>query len=252
MAATVVAVTFDVWETLIHDPAGAEARRVALRGVRMARLLGQAGVDVGPDDLVEAYHRALPDLEATWADARDFDTPEQVRRVLARLPGGSLPTLPPSLLDDLSRAYAGAALDYPPEIWPDTRPTLAEVARRGYRIGLICNTGRTPGWVLRQLFEEWGILGHFQALAFSNETCIRKPDPAIFHGVLDRLGVQPEAALHVGDDVVTDIAGAKALGMRAAMIRADSPVTPVAPDARLARLGELIPLLGGWAKANRG
>jgi len=52
--------------------------------------------------------------------------------------------------------------------------------------------------------------------------------------------------------VVTDIAGAKALGMRAAMIRADSPATPIAPDARLARLSGLIPLLDGWAEANRG
>lgn len=249
MATTISAVTFDVWETLIHDPAGAEARRVSLRAARMASLLEEAGLRVPPEDIVEAYHRALPDLEATWADARDFDTPEQVLRVLARLPNGPLHSLSPDLLEGLARAYAEAAFDYPPELWPDTRPTLAEVARRGFRIGLVCNTGRTPGWVLRRLFEQWAILGYFEALAFSNETRVRKPDPAIFRGVLERLGVRPEDALHVGDDAITDIAGAKALGMRAAMIRSDSPRTPVPPDARLARLGELIPLLDGWAKA---
>ncbi len=243
------AVTFDVWETLIHDPAGAEAKRVARRADGMASLLDEAGLRVPPEDIVQAYHRALPDLEATWAASRDFDTPEQVLRVLNRLPSGPLPPLPPPLLDGLARAYAGAALDFPPEIWPDTRPTLVEVARRGYRVGLVCNTGRTPGWVLRRLFGEWGILGHFEALAFSNETGVRKPDPAIFRGVLEHLGAQPENALHVGDDPVTDIAGARALGMRAVLIRGDSPHTPVPPDARIARLGELIPLLDGWADA---
>ena len=253
MATKLSAVTFDVWETLIHDPAGAEAKRVALRAERMATILEEADnrLAVPAADIVAAYDRALPDLEATWTAARDFDTPEQVRRVLNGLPSGPLPQLSPRLLEDLARAYASAAFDYPPELWPDTRPTLAEVARRGYRIGLVCNTGRTPGWVLRSLFEQWGILGYFEALAFSNETAVRKPDRAIFRGVLERLGARPEETLHVGDDAITDIAGAKALGMRAAMIRADSPHTPVPPDARLTRLGDLIPLLDGWAREVR-
>jgi putative hydrolase of the HAD superfamily len=243
MAGPILAVTFDVWETLIHDPVGAEAKRTRLRAYRMAALLQERGITARPADLVEAYYLALPGMEATWAKSRDFDTPEQVSRVLSALPDPLTQPVPPDLVDELAREYASAALEYPPEIWPDTRETLAEVASRGYRIGLVCNTGRTPGWVLRRLFEGWGILDRFEALAFSNETGVRKPDPAMFLGVLNQLGTYPRESLHVGDDVITDIAGAKAIGMRAALVQPDSPPMPVAPDARLARLGDLIPLL---------
>jgi putative hydrolase of the HAD superfamily len=240
-------VTFDVWETLLHDPLGAEVERVAWRAVEMSRILREGGYPVEPSEIVEAYTVALPEMERTWASAVDFDTPEQVGRVLARLPGDPRPTLDADLAARLSRAYASAALAYPPEIWPDSRPTLEEVARRGYRIGLVCNTGRTPGWVLRELFAGWGILDRFEALAFSNETGVRKPDPAIFRGVLDRLGVTPEVAVHVGDDAISDIAGAKSIGMRAVIVCAECPATPVPPDGRISRLGELIPLLDEWS-----
>jgi FMN phosphatase YigB (HAD superfamily) len=79
---------------------------------------------------------------------------------------------------------------------------------------VISNTGRTPGRVLRHLLADAGLLECFHVLAFSDEAGIRKPAAAIFHRVLDQVGVEPKAAVHVGDDPVTDVAGARAVGMR--------------------------------------
>jgi putative hydrolase of the HAD superfamily len=41
-----------------------------------------------------------------------------------------------------------------------------------------------------------------------------KPDPRIFHLALDRLGVAPAQALHVGDTAFADVDGARAAGVR--------------------------------------
>jgi HAD-hyrolase-like len=53
------------------------------------------------------------------------------------------------------------------------------------------------------------------AAAFSDEMGVRKPAAEIFHRVLDQTGVGPAVAVHVGDDPVTDVAGARGVGMRA-------------------------------------
>ena len=42
-----------------------------------------------------------------------------------------------------------------------------------------------------------------------------KPDPAIFRAALERLGVAPADAIHVGDSVEHDVAGARAAGLEA-------------------------------------
>jgi putative hydrolase of the HAD superfamily len=41
-----------------------------------------------------------------------------------------------------------------------------------------------------------------------------KPNPRIFEAVLRRLGVKPDQALMIGNDLVQDIEGAKAIGLR--------------------------------------
>jgi putative hydrolase of the HAD superfamily len=44
---------------------------------------------------------------------------------------------------------------------------------------------------------------------------LRKPRPEIFQQTLEKLGVQPSEALHVGDTLASDVAGALGVGMRA-------------------------------------
>lgn len=242
------AVTFDVWETLIHDESEAEEHRLSLRAQAMARVLESGGWRVDPERVIVAYRSALHDMEAVWAGRRDLDTPEQVEYVLRRL----CPEMPFQLdaptLAALADAYARVALDVPPELDPDAPRVLADVRARGLQVGLICNTGRTPGRVLRELFVRFGILDCFDVLAFSNEEGVRKPDPVIFSRVLGRLRVDAARSVHVGDDVVTDVGGAKASGMRAVLVWTPwRPNLPAEPDAAVPRLGGLPALLDRWS-----
>jgi putative hydrolase of the HAD superfamily len=47
---------------------------------------------------------------------------------------------------------------------------------------------------------------------------VRKPDPAIFAAALELAGCGADEAVHVGDTVAEDIAGAEAAGIRALLL----------------------------------
>ncbi len=81
-------------------------------------------------------------------------------------------------------------------------------------MGLISNTGKTPGAVLRKVMSRMDILRYFDTTTFSDELLVRKPDPTMFLRTLEDLRVAPENAVHVGDDPVADIEGASGVGMR--------------------------------------
>jgi putative hydrolase of the HAD superfamily len=66
-----------------------------------------------------------------------------------------------------------------------------------------------------------------------------KPDPAIFAAALDRLGVAPADAVHVGDSLEHDVAGARASGLRAVLLRRDGGRGP-ADVPVIASLAELV------------
>jgi len=87
-----------------------------------------------------------------------------------------------------------------------------------YPLALVSDTGWTPGRVLRRLFQHYGILGCFRTLVFSDEAGHTKPHPHLFERALAGLQLQANQCIHTGDLQRTDIAGARAAGMRTAWI----------------------------------
>jgi len=95
-----------------------------------------------------------------------------------------------------------------------TTPALLETLReRGLKTGLVSN-GFDPPDLARAELARLGVAQLLDVIVLAPEVGARKPDPAIFRHALDALGVAPERALMVGDTLATDIAGAKAIGMR--------------------------------------
>lgn len=60
-----------------------------------------------------------------------------------------------------------------------------------------------------------GLGHHFVGALSAGEIGISKPDPRIFHAACERLGFEPAAVLHIGDDAMLDVEGALAAGMKA-------------------------------------
>jgi putative hydrolase of the HAD superfamily len=91
---------------------------------------------------------------------------------------------------------------------------LDAVRARGVKVAIISNSEG----MLDRLFAELGILRHFDLVVDSGRVGFEKPDPRIFRIALDQFGVPPERALHLGDIFATDILGARAAGIRHALI----------------------------------
>jgi putative hydrolase of the HAD superfamily len=122
---------------------------------------------------------------------------------------------------------------------------LAALRARGLRLGLVCNTGRTPGRMLRVVLERLGLSPHLAVLTFSDEIGLRKPHAEIFLRTLGALGVEPREAVHVGDNLAADVAGARGVGMGGIHLCHPGGADPCASDVpSIARLPELPSLLG--------
>ena len=85
---------------------------------------------------------------------------------------------------------------------------------RGVKVAIISNSEG----MLERLFTDLGVLGHFDLVVDSGKAGIEKPDPRIFEIALERFGVPAARALHLGDMFATDIVGARAAGIRCALI----------------------------------
>jgi len=53
----------------------------------------------------------------------------------------------------------------------------------------------------------------FDTVIISEEAGVKKPDPQIFNLALQKLGVSPQEALYVGDNLVNDVDGCQKAGM---------------------------------------
>jgi len=122
------------------------------------------------------------------------------------------------------------------ELYDDVLPTLRELRGRGLRLGLISNTSRDLGAFVRHFaldVDAWLASGSYGKV---------KPSPLIFRAALDLVGCDPEAAVMVGDSPSDDVAGARAVGMRALLLDRAGRF-PEEPE-RIASLAELSGALG--------
>lgn len=240
----VAAVTFDVWETLITDPPELSQARSASRIRQMVEALARSGRPVAESDLLLAYERSWEVYERYWDRNEDISTAEQLEILLGLVDSTLMASLDTVVLGRVTAAYVDPLFEFPPAMRDGVPDVLRELKQRGCKVGLICNTGRTPGWAVRRLLGTYGVLDFFDAMAFSNEERIRKPAAPIFLRVLGTLDVPAQRAVHVGDNIVTDVAGAKGVGMRAVLIGNAVPDGAlVAPDLHITTLAELVPAL---------
>jgi putative hydrolase of the HAD superfamily len=87
---------------------------------------------------------------------------------------------------------------------------------------------------------------------FSDECGVRKPDPAIFDIALERLGMDRKEVVHVGDDPILDVEGARAAGLRVVQLAPGQGwASRYTPDAVIERLRDLPGVLADLERAER-
>lgn len=131
---------------------------------------------------------------------------------------------------------------------PDVPGLMAWLRARGTKVGVLSNTMWPRQWH-EDVFRRDGVLDLIDAAVYTSEIDWTKPHPEAFGSVLTALGVtDPGACVFVGDRPYDDVHGAQSAGMRAVLIP-NSDVPPfgaAVPDAIVARLAELRPLIEAW------
>jgi putative hydrolase of the HAD superfamily len=103
------------------------------------------------------------------------------------------------------------------ELFSGVAPTLS-ILRSSYKLGIVTNTDIKTERDIREILRKFGVEGYFDTVVVSRDVGYRKPDGRIFHIALDRLGLQPEEALMVGNKTDVDVKGGKAVGMKTVLI----------------------------------
>lgn len=206
-APSLQAVTFDFWNSIARVPPG---MMTEARGRAVAAACEASGVEVSPEALARSLEEVGSHWQRSWEAGTHFHHDEGVE-MLARALG-----VDGAAREAVAEAFLGAVRECEVEIAPDLELALAALRERGVRIGIVCDTGFTGGAMLREVLAGKGLLGYFSGWAFSDEVGAYKPSPRMFETALEALGARPREAMHVGDLRRTDVAGAKALGMRTA------------------------------------
>jgi putative hydrolase of the HAD superfamily len=207
------AVIFDLWETLIDWDREA------------ATLMS---------DRIEA--RTGIGFRERWYAAPDRYT-APVRQVLADV------GVPPDAIDEVCEIR----LDFVRHCLvprPGAVETLERLRDDGYRLGLITVCSQD----VETLWPDSAFAGLFDVEVFSSQIGISKPDPRIYLHCCEELGVDPAAAVFVGDGANDELEGARRVGMRAILIHqhGQDPLWPEVQEwdgARITSIPEVLEVL---------
>jgi len=233
-------VTLDLWGTLLLDGPASDNRYKKRRLSDFETLLGAAGLRASAAALDRAYEELGTHLGRIWATNRDVPVDDHVRMILGGVDSSLPRRVPPALMTALIDAYARPILVVPPAVDDGALAALETLNAQGYTLALVSNIMRTPGATLRQLLKRFRLLGCFKHTTFSDEVGIRKPAAEIFALTLRAVGGEPATAVHVGDDAILDVQGARAARMRVVQVTSSRRMFGAdRPDLTISRLAEL-------------
>jgi putative hydrolase of the HAD superfamily len=122
----------------------------------------------------------------------------------------------------------------------DVVPALKALKGVGLTLGVLSNLDRDMG----ALAKELGLKPYLDFCITSREVGAEKPHPPIFLAALARAGVSPEEAAHVGDQVHSDVEGARAVGIMPVLLDRESQHLEFAGCRRVRSLGEVKAVVG--------
>ncbi len=166
-----------------------------------------------PDAAAHAEMRRITGLDTErfeslyWADRHAYDEGKLTGiGFWQKLVSDARLNLPASAIEELNQWDA--------RMWTTVNPTMLawqqQLKARGLLTGILSNIGDS---VLASLEREFAWLSQFDALVWSYQLGIAKPDPAIYRHLLDELGTAAAETLFI-DDRRVNVEAARALGMK--------------------------------------
>ncbi|WP_028649562.1 HAD family hydrolase [Nocardiopsis sp. CNT312] len=204
-AAAPTAICFDLDDTLIDDSAASSTglravmERIGHPDFSAARTLWEVQTEIS----FGTYLRGKISLEQ-----------QRRERIRALAVQAGRSDLVDQQCDDLYRLYLDAHRSGW-QVFPDTHRALNALASAGYRLAVVTNGVESLQHAKMQALE---LTPYFHAVVCADTVGAGKPDPRIFETAAQRLGVDPRACWHVGDQIQSDGVGARAAHMHPVVI----------------------------------
>lgn len=208
-------ITIDFWNTLFDSSNG--TRRNALRQHVLLEEIGRHGSSITEEQYTVALQASWDFFNKIWFSEQRTPLPNETIGFFwdyLKMPPD------PGAVERIAEIFSTSILDSPPKVNPGARDVL-KALKNNYKIGLVSDTGFSPGVILRELLNREQLLEYFDAFSFSDETAVSKPQAKAFSTILDKFGCPPELALHIGDIEKTDIDGAIGIGMKSIRYNGD-------------------------------
>lgn len=204
-------ITIDFWNTLF-DSVNHEGRYKYRNDIFLEETT-KLGINIQESDLDNAIKESWTYFEDHWINKlRTPESSELVQVIFSHL---NLPN-EKSAFNRIVTSYEDSLFEYPPILIDGVKEMLPKLAEK-YKLGLISDTGYSPGTHLRKLMADNDIIDYFSSFSFSNETGVSKPHEKAFHTILHELKTEPAQAMHIGDIERTDVVGANNTGMISVM-----------------------------------
>ena len=235
------AVFFDLGGTLFsYRHVGRSGGPVLVEAAR------RLGIEAERRELGRAFGRAMRETFAGLAGRPYYLHADLFREALRRWADAHGRDAPVDLLEWFLVAQREAMLaDI--ELRDDCLATLRSLRERGLYVSIVSNIDDAD---LHPIVARTGLSEVLDDWSSSEEARSCKPDPGFFRFALEKAGRRAEDVLFVGDSLEHDVAGARPLGMRTALIvetgvSAPGSGTPqeVEPHHRIEALAELLELV---------
>lgn len=229
------AITFDLWNTIFNNRFYTE-----MRLHWFSQFLNEKGISQSEIDIENTFKFGLHLHKRNFENNYHIYTKDRILEVLKIL------KIDLSKKDKaiIKKEFEEVMLIAPPSLKKGTRQTL-ETLSSDYKIGLISNTGITPGRIIIKVLQEYNILQYFQVKIFSDEIGYYKPHPILFNKALKKLECDPRNAIHIGDILETDVKGAKECNMHTIWFN-DSfskKSKKIKPDYEIREISEVISII---------
>ena len=192
--------------------------------LRLRRRLAEEGFEVSDERAAAGFAVEISYYLAHHLEGSDRGRLDELRDRCATAMMEALEV--PGLDHRTARRAMLGALEFKP--FPDVLAALAALRERGHGMVIVSNWDCSlPDWL-----APTGILELVTGVVTSADVGAAKPDAAIFHRALELAGVEGSGAVHVGDSLENDVAGARALGIRAILVQREGEPPPGVESVR--------------------
>jgi len=154
------AITFDLWNTLFKNISYTDKRKGLIK-----KLLEKNGFEISDTELTQVYSRSFNFLNPQFktTEFKHIYTSTRIKNMFDELKI----EFKLEELKEMIKNFEVLMLTNPPTLNKGVFDTLSSLSI-DFRIGLISDTGITPGRIIREVLKDYNILDYFDVTIFSD------------------------------------------------------------------------------------